>query len=156
MLSLILFALTSSVQALDIDSGSAICTRYAKDRNYTGERHQRSLEVCNAAVSALVSMGMFDARETERDPHAHLNRVCGMNGKTFRLGDRNTNALFLSKLRSNLSRKGYSIYPNDYEAITTSLVEGKEADLFVSSNFSNLHCSTLLYVLFRIENYVRK
>lgn len=155
-LSLILFCAANTVQAVDIDSNSAICTRYANDRNYSGDRYQRSLDVCNSAVDALISMGMFNAREAERDPHSHLNRVCGMNGSTFKLGDRYHNATFLNKLRASLARKGYSIFPNDFESISASLVEGKEADLFISSNFSSVHCSTLLYVLFRIENYFRK
>lgn len=137
-------------------SGSAICDLYARDRNYTGDRRQRSLDVCNAAVDALVSLGQMNRADAERDPYTHLNRVCGMNGSTFRLGDRQMNANFLNQLRSNISLKGYSISPNDFESIESSLVAGQEADLFVSSNFSNINCSTLLYVLFRIENYVTR
>lgn len=133
-----------------------LCSIYATDRNYTGDRKQRSLDVCSAAVDALVQTGDFVRADVVRDPYSHLNRVCGMNGRTFKQGAAIANNSFLNAFKANVVARGYTIYPNDYAAIHASLVEGKEADLFVPSNFSTVNCSSLLYVLFRVENYVRK
>lgn len=158
LLSIFSFILVSGVSSAHaVDSyESAICKQYAKDRNYSGERRQRSLDVCNAAVDSLVSLGQMDRRSSEKEPATHLNRVCGVSGDLFRLGNPQPSADFLEQFQINLSNKGYSFTPNDYQSIYASLVEEQETDLFVRSNFSEVNCSTLLYVLFRVENYARK
>jgi hypothetical protein len=136
---------------------TSLCSGYVEDRGFTGDRRNISSAVCESAVAALISLGQFTKSGVNNDGYNHLNRVCGMNAHTFVKGDVDKNTAFLNTLLLQLEARRLTIYPNDFEALVASIANAQEADLFTPYPANpTISCSSLLYILYRIDNYVHR
>lgn len=134
-----------------------LCSEYVQNRGFSGERKNLSRAACESAVAALISLGQFTRSGVASDGYGHLNRTCGKNGKTFLKGDVAGNTAFMNAYLANLQSRRLTIYPNDFDAMVASFVNGQEPDLFTPYPANpTISCSSLLYLLYRIDNYIHR
>ena len=143
-----------SFKASAIDT-TRVCQIYAENFKKTeGERYDRSIDVCESAIDGLEAMGRLNSHSFVSKPHEVLEFTCGIDGKTFVLGDRRNNEWLVNLTVHNMQSRGYSISSNDVQTIKSSFVEAKDRQMFSPSRGKD--CSSLLYYLFLVENYFQK
>lgn len=152
--SVIVIAGTFSFKASAIDT-TRVCQIYAENFKKTeGERFDRSIDVCESALDGLETMGRLNSHSFVSKPNEVLEFTCGIDGKTFVLGDRRNNEWLVNLTVHNMQTRGYSISADDLQTIKTSFVEAKDRQMYSPSRGKD--CSSLLYYLFLVEGYFQK
>lgn len=143
-----------SFKASAIDT-TRVCQIYAENFKKTeGERYERSIDVCESAIDGLETMGRLNSNSFVSKPNEVLEFTCGIDGKTFVLGDRRNNDWLVNLTVHNMQNRGYSISASDLQMIKSSFVEARDRQMFSPSRGKD--CSSLLYYLFLVENYFQK
>lgn len=152
--SLSVLAATFSFKASAIDA-TRVCQIYADNYKKTeGDKYDRSIDVCESALDGLEAMNRLNSHSFTSKPNEVLEFTCGLDGKTFVLGDRRNNEWLVNLTVHNMASRGYSIAPADLQLIKSSFVDAKDRQMYSPSRGKD--CSSLLYYLFLVENYFQR
>lgn len=152
--SLIAITASFSFKASAIDA-TRVCQIYAENIKKTeGEKFDRSIDVCEASLDALGTMGRLRANAFTTKANEVLEFTCGIDGQTFVQGDKRNNDWLVNLTVHNMAQKGYSIAPSDIQMIKSNFVDARDLQMYSPSRGKS--CSSLLYYLFLVENYFER